>query len=118
MTLDQPTRSRGSRVVLAVLAALQFLVAGVLPFSDTKTPSQIGAHVEQYGGRLHYVHDESLCLACVARHALGGVPRPTAELPLASAHVVLPPSEPVADPTAELHREASPRAPPAPARIA
>jgi hypothetical protein len=119
-TLTSPprTRSRAARFVLAMVAMLQLLVTGVVPLTDSKAPSTIGAHVEQYGGRQHYVHDEALCLACSVRHLVGDVPRAPAELPATTARIAVPRSAPIADPSAELRRDAPPRAPPAAARIA
>jgi hypothetical protein len=100
-----------------LLAMLQFLVCAVFPLGDSKVSSTVGAHVEQLGGRLHYVHDEAYCAACAARHLVGDVPHLPPEIPSASVHAAAPPAAPPNDPTAELQLAVSPRAPPAPARI-
>lgn len=106
-----------ARLAVAALAILQFFVAAVVPFADARPSSIIGPHIEQKGGRQHYVHDEAYCAACVARQIIGTVARGSTPAPVASVAQVAPPTAPVLAVAAEPIPAVSPRAPPVTGRV-
>lgn len=64
-------RSRWFWVALALSAIAQFNVIAILPFADANVGRSAPAHVEAYGTKTHYTHDEANCAACVARQLFG-----------------------------------------------
>lgn len=115
----RPPRARSgvARLAVVALAILQFFVGAVVPFADARPSSIIGPHAEQQGGRQHYVHDEAYCAACVARHILGTVARPTPPAPVASVAQIAPPTAPMLVAATEPLTAVSPRAPPVIGRV-
>ncbi len=96
-----------------MFALAQFDIVGIVPFADANEGKSAPSHVESYGTKAHYSHDEANCAVCVARQLIGRT-----EL---SMRVALPREQPrgvIASqelPSVLLDRfsVASPRAPPA-----
>lgn len=106
-------RSRWFWLALAIFALAQFDVVAVVPFAEANEGKSAPSHVEAYGTKAHYSHDESNCAVCVARQLIGRtglsgrVAVPT-ELPVGVvASVELPAI------SLDRFSVASPRAPPA-----
>lgn len=57
----------------AVLLAVGQAAMGFAPLLEKESASAT-AHVETSGTQLHYAHDESGCIACVAHRMAGGAP--------------------------------------------
>lgn len=101
-----------------MLGLVQLFVAAVVPFAEaSRAPSKLGAHIEQPTERRHYVHDESYCASCIARHLTGTAPLPAPIALPATRVVVIPPAAPLLPPDAERRDPSAARAPPAPARL-
>jgi hypothetical protein len=99
-----------------LLALVQLFVAAVVPFTE-RAPSQIGAHIEQPSERRHYVHNEDLCSACIARHLTGAaehVPTPAFDAPRLAAPA---PAAPLVAPDVERRGPRAARAPPSSVRL-
>ena len=94
-------------------AIAQFNFIAILPFADANVGRSAPAHVEAYGTRTHYTHDEANCAACVTRQLIGRIDL--------LVNVSLPPVQPaelvtsVVLPAISLDRfsATAPRAPPA-----
>jgi hypothetical protein len=54
-------------------AIAQFNFIAILPFADANVGRSAPAHVEQYGTRTHYTHDEATCAACITRQLIGRI---------------------------------------------
>ena len=72
----------------------QFNFIAILPFADANVGRSAPAHVEAYGTRTHYTHDEANCAACVTRQLIGRIDLlvnvslpPVSEAELGSARV-------------------------------
>ena len=106
-------RSRAGVVVFALLGLVQLFMATVVPLAEGRAPTSLGAHIEQQSERTHYVHNETNCAACVARHLTGAAPLPAPIALHATLSVALPPAAPLFPPNAERRDPAAARAPPA-----
>jgi hypothetical protein len=116
MTSVFPARRQRSRwfwFVLALFALAQIDVVAVVPFADANAGRSAPAHIEAYGTKAHYAHDEATCAVCVARQLIGRTELPV-QVALPAGHVS------GAIPSVELHAisldrfsVATPRAPPA-----
>jgi hypothetical protein len=105
-------RPRWFWIALAMFALAQFDVVALAPFADANEGRSAPAHVEAYGTRIHYAHDEANCALCVARQLIGRA-SVVVRLPLPAEH----PTGIIASvelPVVSLDRfsVASPRAPP------
>lgn len=107
-------RSRAAVVAFALLGLVQLFVAVVVPFAEAKTPSNLGTHIEQRSDRRHYVHDETYCAACIARHLTGTAPLETPPPTVERLFVVLPSAAPFLAPDTDRRDPLAARAPPAP----
>jgi hypothetical protein len=100
-------------LALAFFALAQFDMVVVVPFADANEGKSAPSHVEAYGTKAHYSHDEANCAVCVARQLIGRTQL--------SMRVALPTEHPVGVvasvelPVVSLDRfsVSSPRAPPA-----
>jgi hypothetical protein len=54
-----------------MFALAQFHIVAIVPFADVNEGRSAPAHVEAYGTKAHYAHDESNCAVCVARQLIG-----------------------------------------------
>jgi len=108
---------RAGRMAIALLGLVQLFVCAVVPFAEARTPSRLGAHIEQPTQRQHYVHDEAYCAACIAHHLTGTAPLPAAMPVHATVFVARPPAAPLFPPEADQRSPAPARAPPAPIRL-
>ncbi len=54
-----------------MFALAQFDIVAVVPFADANEGRSAPSHVEAYGTRVHYAHDEANCAVCVARQLIG-----------------------------------------------
>lgn len=96
-----------------MFAFAQLDMVVVVPFAEANEGKSTPSHVEAYGTRAHYSHDEANCAVCVARQLVGRTTR--------SVRVTLPTEHPIGViarvelPAISLDRfsVASPRAPPA-----
>ena len=96
-----------------MVALAQFDIVAVVPFADANEGKSAPSHVEAYGTRAHYSHDEANCAACVARQLIG-----RAELSLRAALTTEQPigvASSIELPSVSLDRfsVSTPRAPPA-----
>jgi len=106
-------RPRWFWLALAMFAFAQLDMLAVVPFADANEGKSAPSHVEAYGTRAHYSHDEANCAVCVARQLIGRTGL--------AVRVALPTALPVGVvtsielPTFSLDRfsVSSPRAPPA-----
>ena len=106
-------RSRWFWLALAMFAFAQFDIVAVVPFADANEGKSAPSHVEAYGTKAHYSHDEANCAVCVARQLIGRTQL--------SVRVALPTALPIGViasvelPSVSLDRfsVSSPRAPPA-----
>jgi cytochrome c5 len=57
------------------MAAAHFAVLGLAVMEEAREARSAAAHVEQYGERSHYAHNERTCIACMAQHLVGPPPR-------------------------------------------
>lgn len=105
------------RFVIALLGLVQLFVCAVVPLTEARAPSKLGAHIERPTERPHYVHDEAYCAACIARHLTGTEPLPAPMPVLATVFVARPPRDQLLPPEAERRDPTAARAPPAPTRL-
>lgn len=106
-------RPRWFWLALAMFAFAQFDMVVVVPFADANEGKSAPSHVEAYGTKAHYSHDEANCAVCVARQLIGRTTH--------SVRAALPTEHPVGViasvelPAISLDRFSlsSPRAPPA-----
>ena len=87
-----------------------------VPFTEL-APTRIGAHVEQPSERRHYVHNEDLCSACIARHLTGAASHPATPAFDAPRLAVFTPAAPLVAPDVERGGPLAARAPPSPIRL-
>ena len=117
MPLAVRPRSRAAAVAFALLGLVQFFVFAVVPLAEARAPSGLGAHVEQPSERRHYVHDETYCSACIARHLTGTAPLPAPVPMVAVGFVAPPPATRLFAPQAERRGPLTARAPPTPRQL-
>jgi hypothetical protein len=110
-------RSRAGVVVFVLLGLVQLFVSAVVPLGEGRAPTQLGAHIEQQSERLHYVHNEANCAACVARHLTSTAPVSDPLAPHASRFAAQPPAAPLLQPNAERRDPTVARAPPVLSRL-
>jgi hypothetical protein len=106
-------RSRVLRFALALTAMVQLGTMVLIAADSAREARGAAAHVEAPGGRKHYVHDESRCVACVAHHLFGDAQRPVGLGVAAALHVASPREARTDVARAVLRSPAAPRAPPA-----
>lgn len=115
----RPVRARSRTAVAAflLLGLVQLFVSAVVPLTEARAPSALGAHIEQQSERRHYVHDEADCSACIARHITGTVPLTAPAAMVAPRFVAPPPAALLLVPDTERRDPVAARAPPATARL-
>jgi hypothetical protein len=64
-------RPRWFWLALAMFALAQFDIVAIVPFADATEGKSAPSHVEAYGTKAHYSHDEANCAVCVARQLIG-----------------------------------------------
>jgi hypothetical protein len=99
-------------VAFALLGLVQLFVATVVPFTEARAPSKLGAHIEQSSERRHYVHDEAYCSACIARHLTGTAPAQAPAAVVAPRAIGQPPAALLLAPDTERLDPVAARAPP------
>jgi hypothetical protein len=103
--------------MVALIGLIQLFVCAVVPLTEARAPSKLGAHIERPTERTHYVHDETYCAACIARHLTGTAPLPAPIPTHATIFVAGAPRNQLLPPEAERRDPTAARAPPAPARL-
>lgn len=104
-------------MAFALLGLVQLFVSSVVPFAEARTPSKLGAHIEQPSERRHYVHDEAYCSACIARHLTGTAPTQSSVSYTPQRYSSRPPAAPLLEPDTERRGPLAARAPPARSRL-